>query len=75
MFIYQNVLVASVDFKTTQGWDIYKTVLDASINHLKTDPLQMYVKWCVATWPLGSKEPLIKLLLWNHTLVSTLNNV
>lgn len=65
---YHNVLVASVDFKITQGWDLYKIVLDAAINHLKTDPLQMYVKWCVATWPLSSKEPLIKLLLWNRTL-------
>lgn len=65
---YHNVLVASVDFKITQGWDLYKIVLDAAINHLKTDPLQMYVKWCVATWPMSSKEPLIKLLLWNHTL-------
>jgi len=67
--VLQNVLVASVDFKITQGWDLYKIVLDAAINHLKTDPLQMYVKWCVATWPLSSKEPLIKLLLWNRTLV------
>ncbi|XP_025207920.1 thioredoxin domain-containing protein 11 [Melanaphis sacchari] len=65
---YHSVLVASVDFKITQGWDLYKIVLDAAINHLKTDPLQMYVKWCVATWPLSSKEPLIKLLLWNYTL-------
>lgn len=73
--VYQNVLVASVDFKTTQGWDVYKIVLDAAINHLKSDPLQIYVKWCVATWPLSSKEPLIKLLLWNHTLVNILINI
>lgn len=68
----QNVLVASVDFKTSQGWNLYKIVLDAAINHLKTDPLQIYVKWCVATWSLGNKEPLIKLLLWNRTLVNNI---
>lgn len=64
--------MASVDFKITQGWDIYRIVLDAAINHLKIDPLQMYVKWCVATWLLNSKEPLIKLLLWNRTLVNNI---
>jgi hypothetical protein len=62
--------VASVDFKITQGWELYKIVLDAAINHLKTDPLQIYVKWCVATWPINSKEPLIKMFQWNRTLVN-----
>lgn len=64
--------MASVNFKTTQGWDLYKIILDTAIHHLKTDPLQMYVKWCVATWPLSSKEPLIKLFLWNRTLVNNM---
>lgn len=62
--------MASVDLKIPQGWDIYRIVLDAAINNLKTDPLQIYIKWCVATWPLNNKEPLIKLLLWNRTLAS-----
>lgn len=70
--MFQTVLVASVNFKLTQGWELYRIVLDVAINHLKTDPLQMYVKWCVATWPLSNKEPLIKLLLWNRTLVNTI---
>jgi len=69
-YVYQSVLVVSVDLKTTHGWDIYKIVLNAAINHLKIDPLQMYVKWCVSTWPLNDKEPLIKLHLWNRTLVN-----
>lgn len=74
-YILKNVLVASVDFKIAQGWDLYRIVLDAAIHHLKTDPLQMYVKWCVATWQLNGKEPLIKLLLWNRTLVNNILNV
>jgi len=65
-------LVAYVDLKTAQGWDIYKIVLDAAIHHLKTDPLQMYVKWCVSTWPLNDNESVIKLLVWNRTLVNSL---
>lgn len=69
---FQTVLVASVDFKIAQGWDLYKIVLDAAINHLKTDPLQIYVKWCVSTWPITDKDPLIKLLLWNSTLVNNI---
>ncbi|XP_050422897.1 thioredoxin domain-containing protein 11 [Adelges cooleyi] len=65
---YHNVLVASVDFKTTKGWDLYSVILDAAIKHLKSDPLQMYVKWCVATWPINNDDPMIRLHLWNRTL-------
>lgn len=66
--------MASVDFDLNQGWHLYKIVLDVAINHLKTHPLQIYVKWCIATWPLVPKEPLIKLLLWNQTVVNN-NNI
>lgn len=72
MLCLQAVLVASVDFDITLGWELYKIVLDVALNYLKTDPLQIYIKWCVATWPLRPKEPLIKLLLWNRTVVNNI---
>ncbi|XP_050541765.1 thioredoxin domain-containing protein 11 isoform X2 [Daktulosphaira vitifoliae] len=65
---FHNVLVTLVDFKTSDGWDLYSIVLGAAINNLKSDPLQMYVKWCIAIWPMNDNESIIKLHLWNRTL-------